>query len=236
VSAVQAEGAVGLRVAKRPPPLSHNLNGQRLGRKGRDTRDRIIGAAQVLLAGPRAVPFTLSAVAREASLGMTSLYLYFTDLTELLLALLEPVMAEADEAYISKLRTRWPEEALNEHCHDYVTAFYAFWDRNSRLLHLRNSLADNQDDRMARQRVDAATPVIKMFVDQMGHDPAILGTPAFGMATVLYAGIERIVTVATDADMQSLLQGNFASHINHYLQSEARLLELGIRDYRVIMK
>jgi AcrR family transcriptional regulator len=213
--------------------VSHNLNGQRLGRKGRDTRDRILAAARTLLDGPREMPITLSSVAREASLGMTSLYSYFNDLTELLLALLEPVMQEAENAYIGKLRTRWPDDSLHQHCADYVEAFYLFWQRNSRLLHLRNSLADNQDERMAGHRVAAASPVIEMFVDQMDHDSHGLRTPAFGMATVLYTGIERVVTVATDADMQSLLQGNFLSNIDQYLQSEARLLELGIRDYRV---
>ena len=67
--------------------LSHNLNGQRLGRKGRDTRDRIIAAATELLAEPGNAAFTLSAVARKAGLGMTSLYVYFKDLGELVLAL-----------------------------------------------------------------------------------------------------------------------------------------------------
>jgi AcrR family transcriptional regulator len=212
--------------------VSHNLNGQRLGRKGRDTRDRIIAAAQTLLAGPRDVPVTLSAVAREASLGMTSLYVYFNDLTELLLAVLEPAMAEAEGAYVSKIRTLWPDDELPVHCLDFVTAFYSFWDRHSRLLHLRNSMADNQDERMTQHRVNAATPVIELIVEQMRRDGKTLGTPSFGMATVLYAGIERIITVATDADMRGVLQGNFMQNIRHYLQSEARLLELGIREYR----
>jgi AcrR family transcriptional regulator len=215
-----------------PPVSTHNLNGQRLGRKGRDTRDRIIAAAQTLLDGPRSSPLTLSAVAREASLGMTSLYNYFGDLTELLLAMLEPVMVEAEEAYVRKLRTRWPDESLNYECRAFVQAFYGFWQRHSRLLHLRNSLAANQDDRMASHRVLSATPVIQLFVEQMRQDVTVINSPAFGMATVLYAGIERIITVATDVEMESLLQGNFASNIERYLDAEARLLELGICEYR----
>ena len=54
-------------------PLSHNLQGQKLGRKGRVTRERIIAAAEKLLAGPPGTPVTLSAVAREASLARTTL-------------------------------------------------------------------------------------------------------------------------------------------------------------------
>src|SRR6201995_3065199 len=85
-------------------PLSHNLLGQRLGKKGRDTRERILAATERLLAGPPDAPITLSAVAREASLGMTSLYLYFNDLTELLLAQLSATMSLAREAYGDHLR------------------------------------------------------------------------------------------------------------------------------------
>jgi AcrR family transcriptional regulator len=213
-------------------PLSHNLNGQRLGRKGRDTRDRIIAATQALLAGPQSTPITLSAVAREVSLGMTSLYSYFSDLTELLLAVLDPVTMQAEDAYLAQLRMRWPDDALYENCLAFITAFHGFWDSNARLLHLRNTMADRQDERMAQHRVAAATPVIVLFVEQTGHDPAMIRSPAFGMATVLYAGIERVVNIATDAEMQALLRGNFSLNIKHYLQSEARLLELGIRDYR----
>src|ERR1700761_2044010 len=92
-------------------PLSHNLLGQRLGKKGRDTRERILAATERLLAGPPDAPITLSAVAREASLGMTSLYLYFNDLTELLLAQLSTVVAQTEEAYAGHLRGHWPDES-----------------------------------------------------------------------------------------------------------------------------
>jgi AcrR family transcriptional regulator len=235
VEATKAMGTgVATAVRSTAPKLSHNLNGQRLGRKGRDTRERIIAAAEILLAGPDNIPLTLSAVAREASLGMTSLYNYFNDLTELLLAVLEPVMVQAENAYIAKLRTRWPDETLYQQCYEFMSSFYTFWDRNSRVLHLRNSLADHQDQRMMHQRVNAASPVIELFVAQMGHDPATIRSPAFGMATVLYTGIERIVTVATDLEMQAQLKGNFASNIQQYLKSEARLMELGFRDFRAI--
>jgi AcrR family transcriptional regulator len=215
-------------------PVSHNLNGQRLGRKGRDTRARILAATNELLANSVDVPISLSAVAREASLGMTSLYLYFTDLTELLLAVLEPVMAEAEDAYLGHLRARWPDEALNAHCLEFVTAIHAFWHKNSTILHLRNSMSDQRDKRMMANRVNAARPVITMLVAQMDQDSEDHGSPATGMATVLYTGIDRVVTVATDRVLPTVLPGEFAPNIRNFLRSEARLLELGIRDFRAI--
>jgi AcrR family transcriptional regulator len=213
-------------------PVSHNLSGQRLGRKGRDTRARILAAANELLDQSGDIPISLSAVAREASLGMTSLYLYFTDLTELLLAVLEPVMAGAEDAYLRHLRERWPDEALNAHCLEFVTAIHGFWHKNSPVLHLRNSMADQRDKRMAANRVGAAQPVMRLLVMQMDHDPQIAGSPAVGMATVLYTGIERVVTVATDRVLATVLPGEFTPNVRNFLRSEARLLELGIRDFR----
>ncbi len=215
---------------------SHNLNGQRLGRKGRLTRDRILVAANELLATPGDVPFSLSAVARQAGLGMTSLYLYFADLTELLLAILEPVMAEAETAYLGHLRERWPDETLNAHCLEFVTALHGFWHKNSAVLHLRNSMSDQRDKRMMANRVQAAQPVMRLLVMQMDQNPQEAGSQAAGMATVLYTGIERVVTIATDRILPTVIPGQFAPNVRNFLRSEARLLELGIRDFRALAR
>lgn len=214
--------------------LSHNLNGQRLGRKGRDTRDRILAATNELLAGPADVELSLSAVARQASLGMTSLYNYFNDLTELLLAVLEPVMATAEEAYVGLLRTRWDDASLGEHSLALVTAYHGFWVKNSRLLHLRNRMADAQNERMMLHRISAALPVMRLMVEQMDGDLSKPQSPVFSMATALMTGLERIVTVTTDTTLQNALHAPNPLGRTHLLRAEARLLELGIRDYRML--
>lgn len=216
--------------------LSHNLQGQKLGRKGRDTRDRIIAATVDLLAGEEDSSISLSAVARKASLGMTSLYNYFSDLTELLLAVLDPVMATAEDAYLAMLRERWPDEELGERCHRFIRAYYGFWSRHSRLLHLRNSMADNRDHRMMQHRITSSQPVIALLAEQMDGNPQSGDSPALAMATVLMTGTERTVTVATD----SLLTGFFGPGPRHpegyYLRPAARVMELAIRDTRAQMR
>lgn len=211
--------------------LSHNLYGQRLGRKGRDTRDRIVAATQALIARPEPVPVTLSAVAREASLGMTTLYLYFSDLTELLLAVLEPVMATAEDAYLDKIRTRWPDDQLADRCYGFMTAYHDFWARHSRILHLRNAMADQNDRRMMLHRVDAATALIQLVVEQMGTDPGETQSPAFDMATVLMTGVERVVTMSTGTDMSDIVIRS-RPKASQRMQAVARLMELAIRDQR----
>jgi AcrR family transcriptional regulator len=212
--------------------VSHNLLGQRLGRKGRDTRERIVAATERLLTGPAGEPITLSAVAREASLGMTTLYLYFSDLPELLLAAMEPVMASAEQSYVGQLRAHWPDDELAERCLSFVEAFHAFWVRHSRILHMRNAYADARDERMVRYRIESSVHMIELFMRQMEDDPSLARPPIRAMATVLLTGVERLITVTTDTSFPALTGEDAAPHVRGLLLAEARLLELAIRDGR----
>jgi AcrR family transcriptional regulator len=209
--------------------VSHNLLGQRLGRKGRDTRERILAATEKLLAEPPGTPISLSAVAREASLGMTTLYLYFGDLIELLLAVLEGIMATAEDSYIGHLRERWPDETLGEQCLRFVDAYHAFWVRHSRILHLRNAYSD--DERMREQRMARSAPMVALLAHQMDADPADTNSPAFCMGSVLLTGVERLITVTTDETFVSLVPDP-APRVREFMRAEARLLELAITDAR----
>ncbi|MEO5587510.1 MAG: TetR family transcriptional regulator [Novosphingobium sp.] len=212
--------------------LSHNLAGQRLGRKGRDTRDRIIAAAVELIYCSPVDPLTLSAVARQAKLGMTSLYNYFGDLPGLLLALLDPVMATAQDGYLGILRERWSDDELGERCYEFVAAYQDFWARHTRLLHLRNSLSDGGDQRMADQRINTTQPIIRRICEQMGGDPRARRSSEFAMATVLMIGLERSITIATDRELPSLMAQDIQHDRDHFLRPCARLMEMAIRDMR----
>jgi AcrR family transcriptional regulator len=212
--------------------VSHNLAGQRLGRKGRDTRDRIIAAAEELIYAASSEPLTLSAVARQAGLGLTSLYNYFSDLPQLVLAVLEPVMASAEDGYYGLIRTRWDDAELPERCHEFVGAYRDFWARHTRLLHLRNSLADDGDQRMADMRIAATQPIIRRITEQMGGNPRARRSREFAQATVLMIGIERAVTIATDRELPLLIALDIQHDVGHFVRPCARLMELAIRDMR----
>jgi len=66
---------------RRKAPRQRNPRGQ-----GERLRDDIIEAASRLLADPAAPPLTLRAVAREAGVAATSVYLHFDDIQSLILA------------------------------------------------------------------------------------------------------------------------------------------------------
>ncbi len=212
--------------------VARNLNGQKLGRKGRDTRQRILNAAADIVAEGNADQVSLSAIARRASLGMTSLYLYFNDLTELLLALLEPVIDGARLEFSDLLGKQWDDERLGEQCRAFLDAYYRFWAGNSRLLHLRNSMADSGDDRMSLARIRSSQPLIGFLARQMGGSPDDTQSYVYAMATVLTTGIERTVTVATDPRLTGMFGPGHSHAASHYLDPEARIMELAIRDTR----
>jgi AcrR family transcriptional regulator len=177
--------------------LSHNLQGQRLGRKGRDTRARILAASGRLLAVPDAV-VTLSAIAREADLRVASLYVYFSDLPELLGAVLEPVMASAEKTYVAELDAHWADAELAARCLGFVRAYHGFWARHTRILHLRNALADQGDLRMWGYRLRGSQRLTPLLVRQMEADPDAPSSSARYLASSLLIGLERMSTTTTD--------------------------------------
>lgn len=229
---VRAQQQLGADGAADPAALSHNLAGQRLGRKGRDTRERILAAAVELIYCPEVEPLTLSAIARRANLGMTSLYNYFGDLTGVLLAVLEPVMATTEDCYLAPMRTRWDDAEVGERCYEFVAAYRDFWTRHTRLLHLRNTLSDSGDQRMADLRIAATQPIIRRIVEQMDGNPRERRSAKFAMATVLMIGVERSMTIATDRELPALMAQDIQHDPDHFLRPCARLMEMAIRDMR----
>lgn len=211
--------------------VDRNLNGQKLGRKGRDTRARIIAAAVDLVAQGAGANLTLSAVAQKAGLGMTSLYLYFNDLTELLMAVLDPVDAAA-ETYLALIRSRWPDDELAAHCRKFADAYYAYWQEHSRILHLRNSLADRDEQRMIQRRVVAVQNIIEHLAGQMNGNVRQPQTPEVAFAVMLAMGLERAVSVRTDINLPDMLTERIILSPDYFLHPAARMLELGIRDAR----
>ena len=212
--------------------ISHNLAGQKLGRKGRDTRDRIIAATLEVLEESEDMIISLSAVARKAKLGMTSIYVYFADLTELLLAVLEPVTAEGQTAYLEGLCERWPDDALDARSRQFLDAYYDFWKRHSRILHLRNVLADRHDERMMQVRVGAAMPILQGIRQQFAPEGKELDPRLGAMASVLVAGIERSITLSTDTSIPARLAKAFAPAKEPLIDAAAQLMVTAIRESR----
>ena len=218
-------------------PVSHNLVGQRLGRKGQETRERILSAMLRLLDDPDGPPVTLTGVAREATVGMTTLYLYFPDMGDLLLSTLKRVMDSSEQGYVHHLRDYWPDETLAEQSRDFMRDHYRFWKRHARLLHMRNSFADASDARVMQYRTEVSLPVLDLLALQMGDGDAASDAMSPDIATVLMVGFERVATVLTNPlfyDGAEDANIDKAAYIDKLICAQARLVELAIRHQRTL--
>jgi AcrR family transcriptional regulator len=214
--------------------VSHNQIGQKLGRKGQETRERILGAMLTLVADPDGPPVTLTSVARAAKVRLTNLYLYFPDLGELTLAALDRVMESAEEAFVGKLRRRWADDELQAACLDFLEAHYAFWKHNARLLHLRNALADASDMRVLYYRNAITRPLIDLLIAQMAEGER----DNADVATVLMTALERVATVVTNPHFHTVIatvdKADRDLRVRRLLAAEAEILTLVIRARRAL--
>lgn len=228
--------ALQKKSAGRSEVATHNLVGQRLGRKGQETRDRIIGAMSDLLQTIDDTPVTLSAVARAAGLGMSTLYLYFPDMGELVLAVLDRTLKENEAGFDTYLGEFWPDDRLSALVLAFTRAHFAFWDKYSRLLQMRNSFADARDMRFVEYRQKMTHPVMSMLVRQMGAQPGACDPLFEDCAAVMLTGLERVATVVINPDFDILakLEGvdERVRYVERLAQAEALLMELMIREMR----
>lgn len=212
--------------------LVRNLNGQRLGRKGIITRQRILTAADKLIDEQDDLQISLGAIAAEASLGMTSVYNYFSDLTDVILALLENIMVEAEAAYLSHLRIRWEDEQLDEECSIFVNNFFEFWTRHANIFHIRNNFADKRDPKMIVHRASVAQDILGLIISQMEKTSEVSDYPRNSMASAVYMGVERAVSVLNNKQLMNDLPIAYRPDKVGLLAAEARLFEFGIRSER----
>ncbi len=211
-----------------------NLAGQRLGRKGQETRERVLVAALRLFDDPHGPPVTLTSVAREASMRLSNLYLYFPDMIELLLAVLDRIMADADAAFMDHLRTRWPDDRLGQSSAEFIRAHFVVWKQHARLLQLRNALSDTEP-RIMDYRQSATQPILQFLMLQMDGCNSDEFTCA-NLAIVVMTGFERVAAIVTNPNYGAMVRDHTPHSVDEMtdqlIAAAARLLELAIRDQR----
>jgi AcrR family transcriptional regulator len=226
--------------AKAELGTTHNLQGQRLGRKGQATREGILTAALRIIEAPGDLPLTMSGVAREVAVTMTTLYIYFPDLGELILAVLDRVMNGADAAYLDRLGEKWPDEVLRERCLEFLRGHLVFWRQHARILQMRNGYADTGDVRFLDYRNRVTTPVIELLVRQMDANMDSVDMPEVHLATVLVIGFERMATVTTNPvfHVAARAQGvrDRAAYIDRLIETEADMMAIMIGRQRGLVR
>jgi AcrR family transcriptional regulator len=156
-------------------------------------------AARELLEMISVVSLTVSAIARQAKTSSATFYVYFDDVSDIVLALAREASEDIDDV-LATLRAWRIGQNTEEGARAFFAAYRAYWDRHRPVLVMRNMEADRGDRRFLAVRGQAGLTVIRElgFIIRDGHPPDQLSDEqAVARATVIFAAIERIAATAS---------------------------------------
>lgn len=187
-----------------------NKDGQAIGRKGAESRARLLEATSQLLAElPSARKLTASSIARAAGLASQTFYLYFDDVEEILLSL-SAVASEDTADIIAALDAPWDLAAPRDYTARVVESFYQYWDRHRSILNIRNYMADRGDEPFAKVRNESAVPIIVKIAARIrtsqGED-RLTERDALARSIIIFSAIERMAARYSATTGQALMPG-----------------------------
>lgn len=214
--------AKGKSRAGKKKEISVNKHGQAMGRKGAQTRQRLLEATLRLLKLYSPVQLTAVSIAKEAKTSSATFYIYFNDVHDVLFALSEVAGEEMAEAYRIVDEAWDPHQVDVAHARRVVDAFNAVWDRHRDVLRVRNLEADRGDPDFGQLRISNAVRFIERFAEQILKAYPDESRPtrgeAFAEATALYASMEGLA----ETDPVYVEQGRIGAE--RLSQAVARLL------------
>jgi AcrR family transcriptional regulator len=175
-----------------------NQQGQALGRKGQETRRRLMEAARKLLESHSPVELTAVSIAKEAKTSSASFYMYFVDVRDVLYALATQAGVDMQGVH-AVVEQPWAEGDLEARAIELVEAITTVWDRHRQVLRFRNLEADRGDPRFEALRMSTYVPFIDLLARRIiSATPADRPKPslsqAFSLASVLHSAMERLAS------------------------------------------
>ena len=170
-----------------------------LGAKGLQTRRRIVEATTDLLAVTRLRDLTVAQIARRAEMSTASFYVYFKDVTDVVLAAVEE-LSQGTPGVLALLSADWTAASSPQLAKELVTQYVRFWQDHCVLFRIRNLAAEEGDDRFSQARHKAVKPVqekierIVVMRQAEGRLPLHLKPTSFSGS--LLALLERIAAVS----------------------------------------
>lgn len=166
-----------------------------LGRKGRETRQRLMDAAVSLLADTSPLDVTAVAIATEAGTAPATFYVYFRDVQDMLYALSEFATVDMIDAFAA-LDVFHDNARVASDAEAFLAMLTEQWERHGAILYYRMMEADRGDARFGELRTRWAEAVLVRFaalLRQVPHlDTPIDEVDAYAEAIVLFASIERL--------------------------------------------
>ncbi len=171
---------------------AQNLYGQKMGQKGARTRARLMQATAALIEKRSIRDLKVTEITAFAGLSNATFYIYFDDVTDVVLALalevkqITPVIEEL-------LAQPWaPEDALRN-ARVIVQAYMSFWDQHQAVLRLRNLAAEEGDKRFREARHQATLSMFNMICERI--EASGFPVDSNSMATLMMTMLERIPAI-----------------------------------------
>ncbi len=146
-----------------------------------------------------AVSLTATAIARHAKTSSATFYVYFDDVSDVVLALATEASEDLDTV-MAALATWRAGQSTEEGARTFFNVYRAYWDRHRAILGIRNMEADRGDVRFLHIRSNAGLQIIWELgaLIRDGHCDGTLGEEqAVARATVIFAAIERIAATVS---------------------------------------
>jgi AcrR family transcriptional regulator len=171
-----------------------NKQGQALGRKGEESRRRLLDATLSLIAVESVHKLSASKIARAAGMASQSFYLYFKDIDEVLLILAQEAAEELAEvaAVLRDAAPGTPPEILSR---TFIESYTAYWERHRPILNARNYIADSGNIDFLKVRHEATMPIIHAIADRIkAAQPGgrLTKASAQSRAVIIYVSMERM--------------------------------------------
>lgn len=170
-----------------------NLYGQSMGRKGTQTRERLIRATTELLEKRSLRDVSVSDIATLAGTSSSGFYIYFTDVSEAALAAAQGIEQITPEIQ-TILEQPWTRNDGQERAAALVEAYVNFSSQHHAILRIRNLSADEGDKRFEEVRHKAVARIHELLEARIKSTGNNLD-PSAGASAVL-ALMERIAAIA----------------------------------------
>src|ERR1700676_2807752 len=180
-------------VAAKPRRKRHqNLYGQSMGRKGMQTREKLIRATVELLEKRPLRDVVVSDIATLAGTSSSSFYIYFADVSSAALAAAQGV-EQITPGIEAILASPWTRADAQDKAVAMVEAYVDFSSQHHAILRIRNLSADEGDKRFEEVRHHAVSRIHDLLESRIAALDNGLD-PSAGASAVL-ALMERIAAI-----------------------------------------
>lgn len=162
-------------------------DGRLPGRRGRQTRERLLDATAALLGERSYRDLAVVDVTRRVGTSPATFYQYFADVESAVLALAERMLEDGDRLRAAVVEATWTGRAARTSAEDLVDQFMGFWDRHGAVMRVVDLAIAEGDQRFRSIRTRLLAPVagglmdVAAELDRTDHDPLAAGAVLMSM-------------------------------------------------------